>query len=98
VCRLVGGEPREQRINAPTTNVTLTGRAPTARETTMAKKTITAEQLLANIKRYPGYTMAAHAEDFGLTAADLIAQRLKLVRSGQIRSTGNTRSATWRVA
>jgi hypothetical protein len=42
--------------------------------------------------------MTAHAEDFDLTAADLIAQRLKLVRSGKIKSTGNTRSATWRVA
>lgn len=61
----------------------------------MAKQNVTAEQLLANIKRYPGYTMKEHAADFGVTAADLVKQRLKLVRAGQIKSKGATRAATW---
>lgn len=61
----------------------------------MSKKAITAEQLLANIKKFPGYTLAEHASDFGVTAADLVAQRLKLARAGAIKSKGATRAATW---
>lgn len=61
----------------------------------MSKRIPTAEQLLANIKKFPGYTLADHAIDFGVTARDLVAQRLKLVRSGQIRGKGATRATTW---
>lgn len=54
-----------------------------------------AETLYKYIARYPGYRMAEYAADFGVTAADLVAARLKLVRAGRIKPEGQTRAARW---
>jgi predicted ArsR family transcriptional regulator len=63
-----------------------------------ASKKVTREQLLKNILKFPGYTAASHAEDFGVKPSELRAHLLSLTRAGEITSKGNTRAATWRAA
>ncbi len=60
-----------------------------------ASKFPTRDQLLKSIRRFPGYTAASHAADFGVKPSELRAHLLSLTRAGEIRSKGNTRAATW---